>query len=121
MKNLVLSLFLIFSFAVQGFGSDTELSIQKSGKCFEKLRSSGDEAFYKCFEDLNLNCASGDDCSDCLASIYINIVFMTTYPDNNKIFKERIDQLLEYKSDTCPSLKENTIEMLTILEGKNKK
>ena len=67
MKNLVLSLFLIFSFTVQGFGSDIELSIQKADKYFKKIFNDNSN---KCSEDLGLSCINGSDCSDCLAYIY---------------------------------------------------
>ncbi len=105
MKNLVLSLFLIFSFAVQGFGSDIELSKQKSGECLKKIVFNSDD---ECFRELSLNCVGGNDCSDCLAYISISITLMSVDPDGKNIYEEAINKILDYKSDTCPNLIRDT-------------
>lgn len=109
MKNLVLSLFLIFSFAVQGFGSDIELSIQKADKCFKKV---ADGSSKECFEDLGLSCFKDNDCSGCLAYIYINLFFKFRDPDNESNYEKMINQILDYKSNICPNLIRDT-DMIT--------
>ena len=105
MKNLVLSLFLIFSFAVQGFGSDIELSIQKGDKCFKKIFN---DSSNKCSEDLGLSCIKGNDCSDCLAYIYMNLIFKFSDSNKDNEFLEVIGKIIEYKYDTCPNLMRDT-------------
>lgn len=126
MKNLVLSLFLVFSFAVQGFGDDNEIfmALQKTKKCSDiltNLMHEGDaklDEYDKCFNDLSKKCFKYDSCSDCLASIIMNIDLKSMIPTYSSKFEENIQSIIREKSDVCPSLKENTTEVFMLLGGK---
>ena len=126
MKNLVLSLFLIFSFAVQGFGDDKEILIafQKAKKCYNIFNDPMHEGdaklneFDKCFSDSSKKCFKHDSCSDCLAFILMNSDLKSIIPTYSSEFEENIQSVIREKSDVCPSLKENTTEAFMLLGGK---
>lgn len=119
MRNLVLSLFLIFSFAVQGFG-DESIDEFVDDICRDvakpEIYTNVDEVYYDCVEGYKKifeitktkkdigkvfseslhNCLENNNCADCYVSTY----YVNSFQDSNDLTDIKL--ALYSKKETCP-------------------
>lgn len=119
MKNLVLSLFLIFSFAVQGFGDESIDEIINDA-CRDivkpEIYTNVDEVYYDCVEGFKkifeiakiekgkgealskplYECLKNNNCADCYVSTY----FVNSFEDSSDLTDIKL--ALWSKKEICP-------------------
>ncbi len=117
MKNLVLSLFLIFSFAMQGFG-DESMSVDDTCQNIVKreIYTNVDEVYYDCVEGFKkiieigeiekgkgeafskslYECLENNNCADC----YVNTYFVNSFQDSSDLTDIKL--ALWSKREICP-------------------
>lgn len=119
MKNLVLSLFLVFSFAVQGFG-DESIDEFVDDTCRDivkpEIYTNVDEVYYDCVEAYKkifeitkiekgkgealskplYECLENNNCADC----YVNTYFVNSFQDSSDLTDIKL--ALWSKKEICP-------------------